>query len=87
MYTSVLSRRNLAATGEVLFNNCNLGIKDVKKFACFIMQEDIFYGFITVKQHLQAMVLPRLVILTKLTCLLHAAVVLPLLVAPAQFKV
>ncbi|OEH75641.1 putative white protein [Cyclospora cayetanensis] len=48
----VLSRRIVTNTGSVLFNGKALGANAVKRLCCYIQQTAIFYGFITVQEHL-----------------------------------
>ncbi|XP_026193579.1 ABC transporter ATP-binding protein/permease wht-1 [Cyclospora cayetanensis] len=49
---NVLSRRIVTNTGSVLFNGKALGANAVKRLCCYIQQTAIFYGFITVQEHL-----------------------------------
>ncbi|CDJ67567.1 white protein, putative [Eimeria necatrix] len=49
---NVLSRRIVTNGGSVLFNGKTLGPAEVKRICCYIQQSDIFYGFLTVEEHL-----------------------------------
>lgn len=53
---AVLSRRIVTNGGSVLFNGKTLGPAEVKRICCYIQQSDIFYGFLTVEEHLDCVV-------------------------------
>lgn len=52
----MLSRRISNNTGSVLFNDKALGANEVKQICCYIQQSDMFYGFLTVEEHLDCVV-------------------------------
>ncbi|KAL8439759.1 hypothetical protein Efla_002661 [Eimeria flavescens] len=49
---NVLSRRITSTRGSLLFNGKAMGANEVKRLCCFIQQTDLFYGFLTVAEHL-----------------------------------
>ncbi|KAL8270541.1 hypothetical protein Esti_005512 [Eimeria stiedai] len=49
---NILSRRVLGTGGSVFFNDKQMSANEVKRICCFIQQTDLFYGFLTVAEHL-----------------------------------
>lgn len=56
-WVAVLSRRIVSHEGEVLVNGVPAEQSPIMKTStCYIQQEDLFYGFITVTEHLEQQV-------------------------------
>ncbi|CBZ51096.1 hypothetical protein NCLIV_041710 [Neospora caninum Liverpool] len=53
---NILSRHVRETSGVVKYGGAQLELKEAKKVSCFIQQEDLFNGFVTVREHLQCMV-------------------------------
>nr|ADD22992.1 ATP-binding cassette transporter G family ABCG-84 protein [Toxoplasma gondii] len=53
---NILSRYLRETSGTVKYGDAQLELKEAKKVSCFIQQEDLFNGFITVREHLQCIV-------------------------------
>eukprot|EP00914_Ancora_sagittata_P008343 GHVO01016308.1.p1 GENE.GHVO01016308.1~~GHVO01016308.1.p1 ORF type:complete len:611 (+),score=84.67 GHVO01016308.1:142-1974(+) len=57
---NVLSGRNSNRTGELLYNNTPLTQEEAKRRTAYIQQEDLFFGKLTVKEHLDVQARLRL---------------------------
>ncbi|KEP60253.1 UNVERIFIED_CONTAM: ATP-binding cassette G family transporter ABCG84 [Hammondia hammondi] len=62
---NILSRYVRETSGTVKYGDAQLELKEAKKVSCFIQQEDLFNGFITVREHLQCIVRLRTTVAPK----------------------